>query len=318
LTNDPVSLVGVGGESGGMAGTKEKTFPLYLVDASKAEGIVVSFRRIGKGATMACVKMNCTTNHGKTKTLSPVIGMLFILKTATVIFIDPVRDIEFLLDDLFNEWMYGEKLIESCRIKFSLASSIDSMDVTSELMQKSADHLERAAEYKTPSKAPGGFDYNEQEILPALKEFAYSKPITDPEVFADDLQYATGWINLTRVVGELESQSIDGALEIRTMHEAVESELMDNCTTLRLLNLKIDQARSKIGAGPEESSSKWSLPALWGTVSEMASFLDTLVDGEGNSHLAADQEEKVRELVADLVTIQTQSMFERVRTGLVE
>jgi hypothetical protein len=159
--------------------------------------------------------------------------MLFILKTPTVIFIDPVMDSGLLSDDLFDEWMHREKPIESWRIKFSLASSIDSMDVTSELMQKSEDHLERAVEYKTPSKAPGGFDYNEQEILPALEEFAYSsKRITDPEVFAEDLQYATGWIKLTPVVGELESQSIDGALEIKAMHEAVKSELMDNGTTL--------------------------------------------------------------------------------------
>jgi hypothetical protein len=34
LTTDPVSLVGVGREAGGMAGTKEKTFPLYLVEAA--------------------------------------------------------------------------------------------------------------------------------------------------------------------------------------------------------------------------------------------------------------------------------------------
>jgi hypothetical protein len=68
----------------------------------------------------------------------------------------------------------ANRRIESWRIMFLLASSIDSMDITSELMQKSEDHLQRAAEYETPSKAPGGFDYNEQDILPALEEFAYS------------------------------------------------------------------------------------------------------------------------------------------------
>jgi hypothetical protein len=68
----------------------------------------------------------------------------------------------------------ANRRIESWRIMFLLASLIDSMDITSELMQKSEDHLERAAEYETPSKAPGGFNYNEQEILPALEEFAYS------------------------------------------------------------------------------------------------------------------------------------------------
>jgi hypothetical protein len=73
-----------------------------------------------------------------------------------------------------------------------------------------------------------------------------------------------------------------------------------------------------MGVGPEESSSKWNSPTLWGTVSEMASFLDTLVDGAGNSHLTSDQESKVRELVTDLVTVQTQTMVEKVRTGLVE
>ncbi len=120
-------------------------------------------------------------------------------------FIDPVMDSGFLSDGLFDEWMHGEKSIESWRIKFSLASSIDSVNVTSDLMQKSEDHLERAAVYKTPSKAPGGFDYEEQESLPALEEFADSKQITDPEVFAEDLQYATGMLDLTRGVGELES-----------------------------------------------------------------------------------------------------------------
>jgi hypothetical protein len=212
--------------------------------------------------------------------------------------------------------MHSEKSIESWRIKFSLASSIDSMDVTSEVMKKSEAHLERAAaEYKTPSKAPGGFDHNDPEILPEMEEFAYSKQITDPEAFAEDLQYPTGLLELTRVVGELETQSIDAALELRTMHEAIELELLDNRTTASLF---FDQAKSEMGAAPEESSSRWSSPTLWGTVSEMAGFLETLAEGEGKSKLTADQEAKIRQLVIDLVTVQTQSMLEVVRTGLVE
>jgi hypothetical protein len=47
--------VGAGGV--GAAGTKAKLYALFLVEAVKAEGVVVCFHRIGKGAT-ACVKEN--------------------------------------------------------------------------------------------------------------------------------------------------------------------------------------------------------------------------------------------------------------------
>jgi hypothetical protein len=43
LAKDPSVLGGVGGETGGMAGIKDKTFWLYLIEAPKAEGIVVCF-----------------------------------------------------------------------------------------------------------------------------------------------------------------------------------------------------------------------------------------------------------------------------------
>jgi hypothetical protein len=126
---------------------------LFLVEAVKAEGVVVCFHRIGKGAN-ACVKENCLTNHGKTVVLTPVIGMLFILRLPTTIFIDSVMHSGLLSDDLFEEWMRDERSVESWRIKFSLAVSADASEVTSKLMAKSEAHLERAAEYKTPSKAP--------------------------------------------------------------------------------------------------------------------------------------------------------------------
>jgi hypothetical protein len=54
--------VGAGGV--GAAGTKAKLYALFLVEAVKAEGVVVCFHRIGKGATV-CVQENCVTNHGK-------------------------------------------------------------------------------------------------------------------------------------------------------------------------------------------------------------------------------------------------------------
>jgi hypothetical protein len=110
--------------------------------------------------------------------LMPVIGILSILRTPNVVPIDPVMDSGLLSDDLFDQWMHTEKSIESWRIKFSLASSINSLDVTSELLEKRKSHLQRAEEYKTPSNAPGGgLYYNDQEILPMLKEFAYTKQI---------------------------------------------------------------------------------------------------------------------------------------------
>jgi hypothetical protein len=54
--------VGAGGV--GAAGMKAKLYAFFLVEAVKAEGVVVCFHRIGKGAT-ACVKEDCLTNHGK-------------------------------------------------------------------------------------------------------------------------------------------------------------------------------------------------------------------------------------------------------------
>jgi hypothetical protein len=51
---------------------------------------------------------------------------------------------------------------------------------------------------------------------------------------------------------------------------------------------------------------------------EMARILDALVDSAGNIQLMANQESKVQKSVSDLVPVQTQSMLERVRTGLVE
>ena len=129
----------------------------------------------------------------------------------------------------------------------------------------------------------------------------YSKRITDPEAFAKDLGTESGLIELTRVVAELESQSINAALELRMMHEAIEMELLENLTTGGLMNSKIDQTVSRMGVAPEDSNSRWSASTLWGTVSEMASFLETLVEGVDQSRLSAEQEARVGKLVSDLV-----------------
>jgi hypothetical protein len=233
--------VGPGGF--GTAGTKAKLYPLFLVEAVKAEGVVVCFHRIGKGAT-ARVKQNCLTNHGKTVVLTPVIETLFISRSPTTIFIDPVMDSGLLLDDLFEEWMRDERWVESWRIKFSLAVSADASEVTPKLIAKSEAHLERAAEYKTPSKAPGGFDFIEEEILPELEEFVYVKRISDPEAFAEELGTAAGLLRLSQVVGELESQSIDSASAAKLMHAAVNAELLETRATDAVLNSKIDQTRA--------------------------------------------------------------------------
>jgi hypothetical protein len=54
LGNDPSVVGGVGFGSGGAAGMNEKTYPLFLVEAPKAEGVVVCYHCIGKGS-IACV-----------------------------------------------------------------------------------------------------------------------------------------------------------------------------------------------------------------------------------------------------------------------
>jgi hypothetical protein len=279
------------------------------------------FHRIGKGAT-ACVKKKCQTNHGKTITLTPNFGMLFTLQTPTTVFIDPMMDSGLLLDKLFSKWMHGERAtIKSWRIVFSLAFLIDSAKVTKErMMAKSKAHGERAAEYRTPSKAPGGFDFHDQTIQPELEEFVYVvKRVSDPEVFASSLATSPGLLRLSQVVGELESQSIDGATAIRTLlHEVVSLELLDGWATVELLNTKIDQTQSRLGSASEEMNPRWNSPTLWGMVSEMTSFLDILGDGIGSNSLMEEQEYQIKKLVSDLVEVQAKMALGRFREGLVE
>jgi hypothetical protein len=318
LGSDPGLAFGAAGAGGvGTAGTNAKLYPLFLIEAVKANGFVVCFHRIGKGAT-ACVKQSCLTNHGKTKVLKPVIRTLFISRSPTTIFIDPVMDSGLLSDDLFEDWMRDEKTVESWRIKFSLAAPADAPEITLKLMAKSEAHLKRAAEYKTPSKAPGGSDFLEEEILPELEEFVYVKRISDPETFAEELGTSVGLLRLSQVVGELESQSIDSASAARIMLAAVNAELLENQATDAVLNSKIDQTQSRMGAAPADVNARWSSPTLWGTVSEMASFLDTLDEGQGNDQMTFEQETKIKRLVTDLVTIQAKAALAKFKAGFVE
>jgi hypothetical protein len=74
----PSILGGFGIGSGGITGMKEKIYQLFLVEAPKAEGVVVCFHHIWKGAT-ACVKRKCKTNNEKTMVLTPSRQMLLIL-----------------------------------------------------------------------------------------------------------------------------------------------------------------------------------------------------------------------------------------------
>jgi glutamate mutase epsilon subunit len=152
---------------GGVADTKEKASPLFLVEAPKAEGIVVCFHGIRKGAT-ACVK-KCQSNHGKMMILTPDVGILFSLRRPTKFFIGPVMYSGLLLDELFDNWMHGERTIKSWGIIFSLVTSINSVDLSKELMAKSKAHCERAVECKTTLKTPGGFDLNDEAVLPELE-----------------------------------------------------------------------------------------------------------------------------------------------------
>jgi hypothetical protein len=89
---------------------QKKTYPLFLIEAPKAKEAVVCFPYIRKGAT-ACVKISCKTNHGKVLILTPVLGLLFTLRSpAGVVFIDPVMDSGLSSDNLFDEWMHPEKI----------------------------------------------------------------------------------------------------------------------------------------------------------------------------------------------------------------
>jgi hypothetical protein len=50
---------------------------------------------------------------------------------------------------------------------------------------------------------------------------------------------------------------------------------------------------------------------LRGTVSEMASFLDTLDEGPRNGRMTIKQESKIKRLVTDLVTVQAKAALAR-------
>lgn len=86
----------------------------------------------------------------------------------------------------------------------------------------------------------------------------------------------------------------------------------------RLLNTKIDQTQSRLGSASEALDLRWNSPALWGIVSEMASFLDTLGEGKGDSHLTEEQEIKINKLVSVLVEVQAKTALGSFREGLIE
>jgi hypothetical protein len=154
--------------------------------------------------------------------------------------------------------------------------------------------------------------------LPKLEEFVYVKRISDPEAFAEELGTSSGLLRLSQVFGELESQSIDSASAAKITHAAVHAELLENRATDAVLNSKIDQTQSRMGAVPVDVNARWSSHALWGMVSEMASFLDTLDEGIGNGRMTIEQETKIKRLVTDLVTGQAKAALARFKAGLVE
>jgi hypothetical protein len=229
----------------------------------------------------------------------------------------PLMDSGLLLDALIEEWMHDERTIESWRILLSLAALIDSGDVTKELMAKSKACRERAVEYKTPYKGPGG---NNETVLPELEEFVYIKRITDPEVFAASLPSSAALLRLSQVIGELESQSINGAAAVRTLHNAVSLELLEGRETAGLLNSKIDQTQSRLGTASADLNLNWNSPTLWGVVKEMASFLDTLAGRRqrGQPFDRGEQEIRIKKLVSGLVEVQAKTAIGRLREGLVE
>lgn len=132
----------VGGVAADM---KEEVFKLFLVEAIGADEEPYSFSFTGREGATVCMKWGCVTNHNGER-VNFEEGTLLIMKCPEVAFSDPTLDAILLSDGLLElSWKASWELFEVWRKKFTLAYSLDAMEVTEWLMKGSKDHFAQAA-----------------------------------------------------------------------------------------------------------------------------------------------------------------------------
>ena len=136
--------------------------------------------------------------------------MSYILKSETVIFMDPKTSGKKFLPELYRCFKSTANTIDEWTNKFTLISSSDASKITKEHLAGSEAQFERASVYKTPTKSVGTYDYDQEDILPNLGNLDYQKVVTDPETFAEELQNDLGMLCIARIVGDIESRLIGG------------------------------------------------------------------------------------------------------------
>ena len=239
---------------------------------------------------------------------------LLIMKGPEVAFSDPTLEAVLLSDGLLKLWRVTWEPFEVWRRKFALATSLDATEVTEVLMQESEAHLARVAHFKTPAKGIQEFNFEEDAILPDLEDYVYYKKIIDPEMYSENQE-----IGFERVVANLETQVINGAATMKKVHEAVSQEFRSTCSLRSMLNTKIDETTSVVGTVPTNMNPRFLAPTVWGTIAEVASFLDsTERAGNATPKLTREQATHVQTLLVAFLENQIKPMMAQAKVGLIE
>ena len=244
VDGDPPSTTGgladLGSQAVGLSGSggRKKSYRLFVVEASEAAGNVC-FKQIGRSMT-ACVKSLCQTHHQKASSQpwDSETGTFYIMKTDTVIFMDPKVSSEKMTPDLYQYFLTAEQSIEEWSEKFAFIASSDSVSITMEQMASGEANNRKASDYKTPTKFLG------VDILPELGLLAYQREVLDPESLAAD---DGGLLRMARILGDIESSLIENAAALNTMHTAMGDELTICRATSGFLLTKIERSQALLG-----------------------------------------------------------------------
>ncbi len=126
-------------------------------------------------------------------------------------------------------------------------------------------------------------------------------------------------LEFTCVVANLETQVIDGAATMKKVHEAVSQEFRSTCSSASMLNTKIDETTSVVGTVPTNMNPRFLAPTVWGTIAEVASFLDsTQRAGDATPKLTREQATHVQTLLVAFLENQIKPLMGQAKAGLIE
>jgi hypothetical protein len=248
------------------------------------------FTTIGQGPCVRFAK-DCGTSH-QGAIVRVKRGELVVSKNPTTVFGEPRIDASFLSDGLMEEWMTKSLTLEDWEAFFrsAIAAGEEETEVTAAGTEAQQNFAAKADAYRTPKTKR---KRQSLEAPAAIGISPYKRQSRGEEDFVSLDQASTLNLVVEFVLG-LDSGLDQTCSAFVQLLEDFEESTSGHDLTSKMLEHRVETNKRLLGAKPSGLSQELDAPSAWGTLSAIASKMETMA-GSSSDH-------RVKELALQAAT----------------